>query len=141
MRSWAVFVAIACSLAAASPALAARSVVERVPAPILGTMPAYPGAARPLPGWETKRLAIATTADKPDAVIAYYLRTMPAHGWKPEPGIAAEAHAALVAGQPAWLTFTRPGLGSLELQVATGPHPKTGVPVTVIFYERPAVKP
>ncbi len=141
LRSVSCAFAIACSLAAQTPALAARSVVEQVPTPILGTMPAYPGAVRPLPGWETGRLAIAMTPDKPEAVIAYYLNKMPATGWKPEPGIAAEAHAAVMAGQPAWLTFSRSGLGSLELQVTTGPHPKTRAPVTMIFYERPAVKP
>ena len=132
--------AIACLLGA-TPVYAARSVVERVSTPILGTMPAYPGAARPLPGWETKRLAIAMTADKPEAVIAYYLRKAPDAGWTPEPGTAAEAYAAASAGQPAWLSFYRPGLGSLEVQVTTGPHPKTRLPVPVIFYERPAVKP
>lgn len=133
--------AILCSLAAGTPALAAPSVVERVPAPILGTMPAYPGALRPLPGWETKRLAIAMTPDKPEAVIAYYMRRMPAAGWDPAPGIAGEALAAVAAKQPAWLTFSRAGLGNAEIQVTTGPHPTTREPVTVIFYERPAVKP
>lgn len=132
---------LAASLTAPAPAMAAPSVAERVPTPILGTMPAYPGAVRSLPGWETRRLAIAMTPDKPEAVIAYYLNRMPAAGWKPAPGIAAEAHAAVLAGQPAWLTFSRPGQGSLELQVTTGPHPQTRAPVTVIFYERPAVKP
>ena len=141
MRPLVILAAMACSPGLAAPVLAAPSVVERVSTPILGTMPAYPGAMRPLPGWETGRLAIAMTTDKPDTVIAYYLSKMPATGWTPAPGIAAEAHAAASAGQPAWLTFTRAGLGDLEIQVTQGPHPKTGAPVTVIFYERPAVKP
>jgi hypothetical protein len=125
----------------AAPVAAAPSVLERAETPILGTMPAYPGATRPLPTWETRRLAVAMTPDKPEAVIAYYLRKMPTQGWRPEAGIAAEAFAAASAGQPAWLTFSRAGLGRLEVQVTSGPHPKTGAPLTLIFYERPAIKP
>lgn len=118
------------------PADAARSVVERDPPPVLGTMPAYPGATRPLPAWESAYLAIAMTGDKPAAVIAYYMDRMLAAGWTPGAGEGPEAMAAALAGQPAWLSFTRKGFGRLDVQVTTGTHPKTGAPVTMIFYQR-----
>lgn len=104
-------------------------------AAILGTIPPYPGAARPLKHWETNTSAIALTTDKPPAVIAYYLHSMTRAGWKPADGIAAEATAAAEAGSPAWLTFERSGLGRLDVQVTSGKHPKTGQPVTLIFYQ------
>ena len=60
--SWVLKALVAAFLILPSPALA----LER---PILGTMPAYPGATRPLPHWETDKVASAMTADKPEAVI------------------------------------------------------------------------
>lgn len=103
--------------------------------PILGTMPAYPGATRPLPHWETSHLAIAMTSDKPEAVIGYYLNSLSRAGWQPAPGIAAEALAAAGAKEPAWMTFLRPGMGRLDIQVTQGKHPSTGQAATLIFYQ------
>lgn len=115
-------------LSICSPAFA----LER---PILGTMPPYPGATRPLPHWENDYLAIALTADKPEAVIGYYISSLSRAGWKPAPGIAAEALAAAQAKEPAWMTFLRPGMGRLDIQVTQGQHPHTGRPATLIFYQ------
>jgi hypothetical protein len=103
---------------------------------VLGTIPPYPGAVRPLPAWESKLLAIAMTADKPGAVLAYYIDRLVRDGWTPEPGQPAEAMAAASAGQPAWITFSRRGVGKLDLQVDQGIHPQTGAPVTLIYYLR-----
>lgn len=103
---------------------------------VLGTMPAYPGAVRPLPAWESSLLAIAMTTDKPEQVLTYYINRMIKAGWTPDRGHPAEALAAASAGQPAWVTFNRRDYGSVDLQVTSGPHPKTGAPVTLIFYRR-----
>lgn len=102
---------------------------------ILGTIPPYPGASRPLPTWETERLAIALTRDKPEAVIAYYVDRLTAAGWHPADGSEGAAYAAAMAEQPAWLTFERHGLGRLDIQISRGRHPKTGEWLTLIFYE------
>lgn len=126
--TWLLKALVAVVLILPSPALA----LER---PILGTMPAYPGATRPLPHYETDKLAIAMTADKPEAVIGYYINSLSRAGWRPAPGIAAEALAAAAAKEPAWMTFLRPGLGRLDIQVTQGQHPKTGRPATMIFYQ------
>lgn len=103
---------------------------------VLGTIPPYPGAVRPLPAWESKIMAIAMTGDKPGAVLAYYLDRLVRDGWTPAPGQPAEALAAVEAGQPAWITFSRKGVGTLDLQVDAGKHPQTGAPVTLIYYLR-----
>ena len=103
---------------------------------VLGTIPPYPGAVRPLPAWESPFLAIAMTGDKPAAVLVYYIDRLMKDGWTPDPGQPAEALAAATAGQPAWITFSRRDRKTLDLQVASGTHPKTGAPVTVIYYYR-----
>ena len=113
-----------------TPGVAAIAVVT----PILGTIPAYPGASRPLKNLETKERAIGLTSDKPDAVVAYYIHELVAAGWTPAPEVSAEAVAAK-DGKPAWLTFTRRGGGRIDIQVAPGLHPRTGKPVTLITYE------
>lgn len=99
----------------------------------VGTIPAYPGATRPLPHWETPSRAIALTRDKPGAVVAYYLASLPRAGWRTPEDEAAVALAAASASEPAWLTFSRPGHGRLDLQVTAGKHPSTGEAVTLIF--------
>ena len=109
----------------AGPALGA----ER---PILGTMPAYPGAARPLRHWDTDKMAFATTPDKPEAVIAYYMHVLPKAGWQPAPGAEAEAVAAASADEPVWMTFLRPGQGRLDIQLTRGKSQKTGQWLTLI---------
>jgi hypothetical protein len=111
-----------------SPAFAAEQ-------PILGTMPAYPGATRPLKQLESNRRAIALTPDKPEAVIAYYMSRLTRSGWQPAPGAEAEAYAAALAKEPVWMTFLRPGLGRLDIQVTQGRHPKTGQVLTMITYQ------
>jgi hypothetical protein len=109
----------------AAPALAA----ERAN---LGTMPAYPGASKPLRHWDTDKMAFATTPDRPEAVIAYYMATLPRAGWKPAPGAEAEAIAAASADEPVWLTFLRPGQGRLDIQLTRGKSGKTGQWLTLI---------
>jgi hypothetical protein len=121
--------AIAMVLMLLAPGTAAMAVVK----PILGTIPAYPGASRPLIQLETKARAIALTTDKPEAVVDYYIRGLVAAGWTPLPEVIAEAEAAKI-GQPAWLTFTRRGGARIDIQVTTGLHPRTGKPVTLITY-------
>ncbi len=101
---------------------------------VLGTMPVYPGATRPLPQWENPKRAIAMTTDKPEAVLTYYLSTAP-RGWAATKDSIAEARASILSNQPAWLTFRRPGWGRLDMQFTTGHHPKLGHPITLIFYE------
>ena len=103
--------------------------------PILGTMPAYPGATRPLRHFETANTAIAMTRDKPEAVIVYYMDRLTRAGWQPVDGIEAEAHAAALAGEPVWLTFYRPGQGRLDIQLTRGRHPKTQELLTLIMYQ------
>jgi hypothetical protein len=102
---------------------------------ILGTIPAYPGAARPLPHFEKADLAIAMTKDKPEAVIAYYIDRLSAAGWNVPEGIAPEAYAAAMAHEPAWLTFVANGKPRLDIQVTQGQHPKTREMLTLIFYQ------
>ena len=121
---------MALALMLLTPESAAMAVVT----PILGTIPAYPGAGRPLKGLETKERAIALTPDKPEAVVAYYIHVLVAAGWTPAPELPAEAEAAK-SGKPAWLTFTRSGGGRIDIQVAPGLHPHTGKPVTLVTYE------
>ena len=106
-----------------------------------GAVPAYPGASRPLPGWEGPRLAIALTPDPPPAVIAYYVAQLAASGWRISPTTTAEALAAAEARAPAWLLFTHPERGRVDIQISAGPHPRTGQPVTLIFYERGVLQP
>lgn len=113
-------------LTLAAPAAAA-------PAQVLGTIPAYPGATRPLGTLETPERAIALTPDKPEAVVAYYISGLTAAGWTPDPEVPFEADA-VKQGQPAWLTFTRAGVGRIDITVASGRHPRTHKPVTVITY-------
>jgi hypothetical protein len=110
-------------------------------ATLWGALPAYPGATRPLPTWERPRLAIALTPDPPPAVIAYYVERLPASGWRITPTATAEALAAAAAQAPAWLPFTHPSHGRVDIQISAGPHPKTGLPVTLIFYERGVLQP
>lgn len=102
---------------------------------ILGTIPPYPGATRPLPHWEKTDLAIAMTRDKPEAVIAYYIDRLSAAGWTVPPGIAPEAYAAATAKEPVWLTFVANGKPRLDIQVTQGPHPQTREMLTLIFYQ------
>lgn len=102
---------------------------------ILGTIPAYPGATRPLTHLEKGDFAIAVTSDKPEAVIAYYIDRLSAAGWTVPPGIGAEAYAAVTAKEPAWLTFVAAGKPRLDIQVTQGPHPKTREMLTLIFYQ------
>ncbi|MDB5095992.1 MAG: hypothetical protein JWM80_413 [Cyanobacteria bacterium RYN_339] len=112
--------------------LAAIVVMAGAPA-ILGTIPPYPGASRPLPTLETKTRAIAITSDKPEVVAAYYISRLTAIGWIPEPEVPHELKGARV-GAPVWLTFTRRPGGKIDLQITTGLHPKTHKPVTLITY-------
>ncbi|MEB3284978.1 MAG: hypothetical protein VKN33_06810 [Candidatus Sericytochromatia bacterium] len=111
--------------------------VSALPAvgPIWTRVPLYPGATRPLPQWEAPRLAIAQTADTPLQVVAYYATELPLQGWEPLAQTVPEAAAAIAAGAPAWLSFTHPHEGRLDLQIHSGRHPKTGRNVTMIFYE------
>lgn len=104
-------------------------------AAILGTIPAYPGASRPLPQWESKALAIALTRDKPEAVIAYYIDRLARSGWFPPEGLEAEAYASALAQAPVWLTFTKAGAGRLDIQVTQGRHPDTQELLTLIYYQ------
>ncbi|MEB3328116.1 MAG: hypothetical protein VKQ33_02655 [Candidatus Sericytochromatia bacterium] len=106
-----------------------------------GAVPAYPGAARPLPTWERPRLAIALTSAPPSAVVAYYVELLTATGWRIASTATAEALAAAAARAPAWLPCTHPVHGRVDIQVSAGPHPKTGLPVTLIFYERGVLQP
>lgn len=108
---------------------------------IWGTMPAYPGATRPLARLENARLAIAVTTDKPKAVLGYYLNRLAPLGWSPARFNASEAQAALTAGEPAWITFLHPGLPAVTVEVAQGRHPRTGALLTLIYYQRAAYKP
>jgi hypothetical protein len=126
IRRLVLLAALACSFP--SPASAHEQ-------PILGTMPPYPGATRPLPHWETANLAIALTPDKPEAVIGYYMVSLTRSGWTPAPGIGAEALAAAAAQEPAWLTFLKPGAGRLDIQITRGVHPGTKQPATLVFYQ------
>lgn len=123
-----LIIALGLLFAVGSPALAQEQ-------PILGTMPAYPGATRPLPRWETAHLAIAMTPDKPEAVVAYYMNRLPRVGWRSAPGTDAEAAAAVMAKEPVWMTFLQPGIGRLDIEVTQGRHPKTGQDVTLIMYQ------
>jgi hypothetical protein len=109
--------------------VAAIVVLAGAPA-ILGTIPAYPGASRPLPTLETKTRAIALTSDKPEVVAAYYINRLTALGWTPAPEVPHELVAAKT-GAPAWLTFTRTGQ-RVDLQITVGLHPKTHKPVTMV---------
>lgn len=98
-------------------------------------VPAYPWATRPLPSWEAPRLAIAQTQDAPLKVVSFYATKLPQLGWSGRENTVAEAAAAVAAGAPAWLSFTHPRQGRLDVQIHAGPHPKTGNMVTLIFYE------
>lgn len=104
-------------------------------AAILGTIPSYPGASRPLPQWESSELAIALTRDKPEAVIAYYIDRLAGSGWQPPEGLEAEAYASALAKEPVWLTFTKAGAGRLDIQVTQGRHPDTQELLTLIYYQ------
>lgn len=104
-------------------------------APVLGIMPPYPGAKRPLPHWERGDLAIAVTPDKAERVIAYYINRLTQAGWHLGAGHAAEAYAAALAGEPAWLTFQRAGSGRVDLQITQAKPPQTATPLTFIFYQ------
>ncbi|HEY9723752.1 MAG TPA: hypothetical protein V6D47_17195 [Oscillatoriaceae cyanobacterium] len=108
---------------------------------IWGTMPAYPGATRPLAKLENARLAIAVTTDKPKAVLGYYLSRLATLGWSPARFNTSEAQAAHTAGQPAWITFLHPGLPAVTVEVAQGRHPRTGAMLTLIYYQRAPYKP
>lgn len=135
MKSHMMATAVAIFCLSSGPTLASVAVIPAGPEAILGTIPAYPLSSRPLRHWESPRLAIALTPDKPEAVIGYYIDQGPRLGWRPEDGIAAEALRAAHEGQPAWLTFRRTGHGRVDLQITRGTHPKTGQPITLIFYQ------
>lgn len=124
-------VALGVWLALLSPAIATAS----GEAAILGTIPSYPGATRPLPQWESSELAIALTRDKPEAVIAYYIDRLARSGWQPPEGLEAEAYASALAKDPVWLTFTKAGAGRLDIQVTQGRHPDTQELLTLIYYQ------
>lgn len=109
--------------------VAAIVVLASAPA-MLGTIPPYPGASRPLPSLESKTRALALTTDKPEVVAAYYINRLAALGWKAAPEVSHEL-AAAPTGAPLWLTFTRPGQ-RVDLQIVPTQHPKTKKPVTLI---------
>jgi hypothetical protein len=103
-------------------------------------VPNYPGSTRPLPRWEASRLAIAQSNDSPLQVLAFYADRLPRLGWTPQTQTVPEAAAAIAAGAPAWISYTHPRQGRLDLQIHAGPHPKTGNMVTLIFYETTRAK-
>lgn len=102
---------------------------------VMGTIPAYPGATRPLKALESQGRVLALTSDKPEVVAAYYIHGLAALGWQASEDVPSELEIAR-AGQPAWLTFTKPGDGRVDIIVSSGKHPRTGKPVTLITYSR-----